>query len=49
MATGMLDNPLIKFAYPMTITELLAQAPDAKPLYQAVIDALNEAEKTKLQ
>ena len=49
MEPGMLDNPLIKFAYPMTITELLAQAPDAKPLYQAVIDALNEAEKTKLQ
>ena len=46
---GMLDNPLIKFAFPMTITELLAQAPETKPLYQAVIDALNEAERTKLQ
>ena len=44
---GMLDNPLIKFAFPMTITDLLAQAPDAKPLYQAVIDALNAAEKAR--
>lgn len=39
---GMLDDPLIKFAYGMTISELLVQAPNAKPLYQAVIDALNQ-------
>lgn len=42
---GMLDNPMIKFAYGMTISELLVQAPDAAPLYQAVIDALNENAK----
>lgn len=47
MVPGMLDNPLIKFAFPMTITDLLVQAPDAKPLYQAVIDALNAAEKAQ--
>ena len=41
---GMLDNPLIKFAYGMTISDLLVQAPEAKPLYQAVIDALNAKE-----
>lgn len=41
MVPGMLDNPMIKFAYGMTISELLVQAPDAKPLYQAVMDALN--------
>lgn len=40
---GMLEDPLIKFAFGMTISELLVQAPDAKPLYQAVIDALNQA------
>lgn len=40
-APGMLDDPLIKFAYEMTIADLLLQAPQAKPLYQAVIDALN--------
>ncbi|MEY8495016.1 family 78 glycoside hydrolase catalytic domain [Lachnospiraceae bacterium 29-91] len=39
---GMLDDPLIKFAYGMTISELLVQAPDAEPLYQSVIDALNK-------
>lgn len=41
MAPGMLENPMIKFAYGMTISELIIQAPDAKPLYQAVINALN--------
>ena len=40
---GMLEDPLIKFAFGMTISELLVQAPDAKPLYQAVIDGLNQA------
>lgn len=38
---GMLDNPMIKFAYGMTISELLQAGPEARPLYQAVIDALN--------
>lgn len=41
MEPGMLDDPLIKFAYGMTIFELIIQGPEAKPLYQAVIDALN--------
>ncbi|MDO4623120.1 MAG: family 78 glycoside hydrolase catalytic domain [Eubacteriales bacterium] len=41
LVPGMLDNPLIKFAYGMTISELLVQSMDAKPLYMAVIDALN--------
>lgn len=42
MVPGMLDNPMIKFAYEMTISELIIQAPDSQPLYQAVIDALNQ-------
>lgn len=45
MAPGMLDDPLIKFAYGMTLSDLLVQAPDAKPLYQAVIDALNARDR----
>lgn len=35
---GMLDGPMIQFAYQMTMPELTAQA---KPLYQMVIQALN--------
>lgn len=46
---GMLDDPLIKFAYGMTISELLVQAPNAAPLYQAVIYALNKEAKEKKQ
>ncbi len=41
LAPGMLDDPLIKFAYDMTMSDLVLQGPEAKPLYQAVIDALN--------
>ena len=38
----MLDSPLIQFAFGMTISELIVQTPGARPLYQAIIDALNE-------
>lgn len=44
-APGMLDNPMIQYAYDMTMAELTAQAPDAKPLYEAVLAALNAQEK----
>lgn len=40
-APGMLDGPMIQFAYQMTMSELVAQAPQAKPLYEMVISALN--------
>lgn len=49
MVPGMLDNPMIKFAYGMTISELIIQAPDAKPLYQAVIDALNQKYREEMK
>lgn len=49
MVPGMLDNPMIQFAYDMTISELLVQAPEAKPLYQAVIDALNQNRRSTLK
>ena len=39
---GMLDGPMIKFAYPMTLSEMLGAAPEARPMYEAVIKALNE-------
>lgn len=45
MVPGMLDNPMIQFAKQMTLTELLGTAPEAKPLYAAVVDALNRQEK----
>lgn len=44
-APGMLDNPLIKFAFGMSLSEMLGHAPEAKPLYEAVINALNKQEK----
>ncbi len=46
-APGMLDNPMIGYAKGMTLTELLVQAPEAKPMYEAVVAALNVQEKTK--
>ncbi len=46
-APGMLDNPLIKMAYGMTLTEMLGAAPEAKPMYEAVIAALNANERAK--
>lgn len=49
MMPGMLDNPMIKFAYGMTISELLMQAPDAKALYMEVIDALNEKYRNEMK
>ena len=46
-APGMLDNPMITYAMGMTLTELVAQAPEAKPLYETVIATLNVQEKAK--
>lgn len=39
---GMLEGPMIKFAYGMTLSELLIQAPKAKELYESVLSALNQ-------
>ena len=44
-APGMLDNPMIGYAMGMSLTEMLTQAPEAKPMYEAVIAALNVQEK----
>lgn len=45
MAPGMLDNPMIQFAYQLTLAEMLGNAPEARPLYEAVINALNEEDR----
>lgn len=44
---GMLDNPMIKFAFDMTIGDLIQMDASSKSLYKTVIDALNEKEKNK--
>lgn len=41
MVPGMLDNPMIAFAKGMTLSEMLGAAPEARPLYEAVVTALN--------
>jgi alpha-L-rhamnosidase len=41
-APGMLDNPMLQFAYNMTISEMSANMPEeGKGLFKVVIDALN--------
>ena len=41
MEPGMLDGPMIQFVYGMTLAELIGAAPQAKPMYDAVVNALN--------
>ncbi len=45
MSPGMLDNPMLAMARQMTLAEVIGVAPAARPLYEAVVRALNEAEK----
>ena len=47
MVPGMLDNPMIQFAQQMTLAEMLGNAPEVRPLYEAVINALNVMEKNE--
>lgn len=47
MVPGMLEGPMIKMAYGMTLAELLGAAPAAKPMYEAVVNALNQKEAEK--
>lgn len=49
LVPGMLDTPMIQYAYQMTMAEMLGAAPEARPLYEAVIQALNEKEKVKYE
>lgn len=41
---GFMENPMIEYAMPMTLSEMLGSAPEARPLYEAVLKALNEQE-----
>ena len=47
MVPGMLDGPMIQFAYGMSLAELIGAAPQAKPLYETVVNALNQKEAEK--
>lgn len=49
LSPGMLDDPMIKFAFGMTVTELIQMAAEARPLYQAVINTLNEKHRKELK
>lgn len=44
LAPGMLEGPMIQFAMQMTLAEMLGAAPEARPMYEAVIAALNAQE-----
>lgn len=43
-APGMLDGPMIQFAMQMTLSEMLGAAPDARPMFEAVVAVLNDQE-----
>lgn len=45
MAPGVLDNPMLAMAQQMTLSEVLSVASEARPLYEAVVNALNAAER----
>ena len=47
MAPGALDNPMLSMAQQMTLSEVLSVAPEARPLYEAVVNALNAAERQR--
>lgn len=39
---GALDGPMIQFAHQMSLSELTAAAPEAKPLYELILNELNK-------
>ncbi len=45
MAPGMLDGPMIQFAYQMSVTDMLGSAPEARPLFETIIEILNRADQ----
>lgn len=46
MVPGMADNPMLAMAHQMTLAELIGAAPEARPLYETVVKALNENDRT---
>ena len=45
MVPGMADNPMLAMAHQMTLAELIGAAPEARPLYETVVKALNEVDR----
>ncbi|MBD7971211.1 family 78 glycoside hydrolase catalytic domain [Paenibacillus gallinarum] len=46
----LLNNPMIEFAYQMSINEMLANAPaEGKPLFEMVINTLNQSYKAHIE
>ena len=46
-ATGVTDIPFTDDIYGMTITDILTKKPETKPMYEAMIAALNAQERIK--
>lgn len=44
-APGMLDGPMVQMAMQMSLAEMLGMAPDARPMFEAVVNALNAQEE----
>ncbi len=44
-APQMLNNPMVEYAFSMTLSELLGAAPEAKPLFEAIVKTLNAQEE----
>ena len=42
---GMLDNPMIQYVMNEPISAMLAYAQEAKPLYEMILKAMNDAEE----
>lgn len=44
-APGMLDGPMVQMAMQMTLAEMLGAAPEARSMFEAVVNALNMQEE----
>ena len=42
MVPELMANPMINYAKQMTLSEGISSAPEIRPVYEAVINALNE-------
>ena len=45
MVPQLVHNPMIEYAKRMTLSEGISSAPEIRPVYEAVLKALNEQEK----
>ena len=42
MVPELVENPMIEYAKKMTLSEGIATSPEIRPVYEAVVNALNE-------